>query len=108
MVATSNDILVFGATGTIGKFILNALIENKSAFGTIGIFTSAATTQSKAVEIESLKDRGVKVYIGDLKSDGDVLSAYQSKSALPSHDMNLKSHFYLQTLTLYSVPWVGM
>lgn len=82
MAPPSKKILVFGGTGLIGKFLVDALVEAKGSFERIGIFTSAATVDSKKELIDSYKSQGVEVITGDVGSESDVLEAY--KGAFPS------------------------
>jgi hypothetical protein len=70
------DILLFGATGLIGTYILQALVNAKSSFGRLGIFTSPGTIEQKGAEIQSLKDKGVEIFVGHIESEADVLKAY--------------------------------
>lgn len=72
-------VLLFGGTGLIGQFILQALVDNKSDFEKIGIFTSADTAEKKKSTIEELKKEGVEVVIGDVTSEQDVAKAYEGK-----------------------------
>ena len=76
MTPLPKKVLVFGATGVIGKYIVGALVENKESLCQIGIFTSPATVQNKSDEIEKLKEQGVKVVVGNLESEDDVKKAY--------------------------------
>ena len=62
------NILMFGATGIIGKFIIAELTSAKQSFGRIAIFTSQNTVDTKPEEIRKLKDSGVEVFAGDLKN----------------------------------------
>ena len=71
------NILIFGATGTIGRFITQELNAAKSSFSRIGIFTSQATSQTKAAELQAWKEKGVNILIGDISSEEDVLNAYK-------------------------------
>jgi hypothetical protein len=77
MAASSKDILIIGATGVIGKFITNALVDVKASFGRIAIFTSPNTVSAKADYIKHLKDAGVEVIVGDITKESDVLAAYK-------------------------------
>lgn len=79
-------ILVFGATGVIGKYIINALVENKDTFDAIGVFTSPETLQNKQKEIDFLKSQGVNIIAGSVQSESDVKRAYEGTSSL--HDRN--------------------
>jgi hypothetical protein len=74
--AKTRSILVFGATGLIGTYILDAILAADPPFEKVGIFTSAATAESKAQLIKDLEAKGVHVHIGDIKSSDDVLKAY--------------------------------
>ncbi|TID18548.1 putative GTP-binding protein [Venturia nashicola] len=78
MAASSTNILVFGATGLIGKYITEALINEKSSFGTIGIFTSKSTLDTKAPYIEFLRSQNVQIHVGDVSDEKDILNAYKS------------------------------
>lgn len=70
-------ILVFGATGVIGKYITNALIEARSSFDKIGVFTSPGTAESKKDELDELKNKGVNIIVGDVNAAEDVKNAYR-------------------------------
>jgi nucleoside-diphosphate-sugar epimerase len=74
-----SKILLFGATGVIGKYILEQLIEAKPAFERVGIFTSPGTAETKKEDLEKLKEKGVKVVIGDVNSDSDVKKAFEGE-----------------------------
>ncbi|PVI06883.1 NAD(P)-binding protein [Periconia macrospinosa] len=77
-------ILIFGATGVIGKYITQALIDNKSKFEKIGIFTSQSTVDNKKEEIERLKSEGLDVIVGDIRNEGDVVKAYEGYDTVVS------------------------
>ncbi|KIW60602.1 hypothetical protein PV05_00808 [Exophiala xenobiotica] len=70
-------LLIFGATGLIGKYITQAIVENKDKFDRIAIFTSHGTVQTKADQIDTLKKQGIEVIIGDVTNSEDVVKAYQ-------------------------------
>lgn len=75
---TNKNILIFGATGLIGKHITNAILTNKHHFGTIAIFTSRNTLTDKPDHISHLQHQGVKILSGDITSDTDITAAYNS------------------------------
>lgn len=77
-------VLVFGGTGLIGRDILAALIDAKSSFDKIGIFTSENTVQSKEAEINRAKSHGVEIVVGDVDSEDDVKKAYQDYDTVVS------------------------
>jgi uncharacterized protein YbjT (DUF2867 family) len=71
------NILVFGATGTIGSYILDAILAQREQFGRIAVFTSARTAETKG---DALKKKGVEVIVGDLEDENAVKAAYEGKS----------------------------
>ncbi|KAK0268845.1 hypothetical protein LTR91_001117 [Friedmanniomyces endolithicus] len=71
------SVLVFGATGVAGIYIVNALVAAKPSFPRLGIFTSQNTVDTKGELIQRLKGEGVHVHVGDVGSDEDVLAAYK-------------------------------
>ena len=75
MVAKTENVLIFGATGVIGKHITNAIFESKADFGRIAVFTSSNTIESKADRINALKSRGIEIIAGDITSADDVNKA---------------------------------
>lgn len=77
MTPLPRNILLFGATGVIGKYLVGALIESKDNFDNIGVFTSPATVQNKNEEIEKLREQGVRIIVGNLESEDDVKKAYE-------------------------------
>jgi len=82
MAAVPQRILLFGATGVIGKDILQALVSSKSEFAKIGIFTSLSTAENKKHEIDALKAKDVEVVVGDVNSEADIARAYEGTSSL--------------------------
>lgn len=70
------NILLFGATGAIGRFILNALLAQRSQFGRIAIFTSPRTAETKG---EQLKKQGIEVIVGSIEDESAVKAAYEGK-----------------------------
>jgi aspartate-semialdehyde dehydrogenase len=81
-------ILLFGATGVIGKYILQELHNARSSFEKIGFFTSANTAETKSEEINGWKENGVEVIVGDVTSEDDVKTAYESMP-LPTSQLHL-------------------
>lgn len=79
---TPANLLIFGATGVIGKFIAEQIIAAKSNFRRIAIFTSPGTVEKKSDEIEKLKAEGVEVIAGDVTNEKDVRSAYEGECEL--------------------------
>ena len=61
----------------------------RDSFGRIAIFTSPNTVSSKADELNTLRQKGVDILIGDVGNRQDVLKAYAGillpQSTLPLH-----------------------
>lgn len=76
----SKNILFFGATGTIGKPILKVIVENKSLFGRLVIFTSPGGSDAKKSLLEGWKASGLEIIEGDIKSEEQVLAAYEGRN----------------------------
>lgn len=72
----AKNILLFGATGTIGSFILDAILPARSQFNRIAIFTSPHTAETKAAQLSKLKQQGVEVIIGNVEEEEAVKAAY--------------------------------
>jgi len=72
----AKNILLFGATGSIGSFILDAILPARSKFGRIAIFTSPHTAQTKADHLSKLKQQGVEVITGNVEDEDAVKAAY--------------------------------
>lgn len=81
---SSNAVLVFGATGVIGRYIISALTQAQPSFQRVGIFTSASTAQNKSEQIQKLKDANVEIHVGDIESEDDVSKALEGTPA-PYH-----------------------
>ncbi|UKZ82974.1 hypothetical protein TrVFT333_010775 [Trichoderma virens FT-333] len=72
-----SHILVFGATGNVGKAIMDALVSANPAFPRLSIFTSKETAISKHDLIDGWKSSGVSVLLGDIMNTQDIEAAYR-------------------------------
>ncbi|KAI2465398.1 NAD(P)-binding protein [Annulohypoxylon bovei var. microspora] len=82
-----SKILIIGATGTIGKYITNAIVSAEPRIGQqISIFTSQATAASPTKQglLSPWKSKGVSVIIGDLNNPDDVRNAYSGIDTIVS------------------------
>lgn len=79
----SQNILLLGATGQIGTFILNAILSARDQFHRIAIFTSPHTAQTKASHLETLKQQNVEVIVGSIEDGDAIQAAYEGNSSLP-------------------------
>ncbi|KOC14200.1 isoflavone reductase family protein [Aspergillus flavus AF70] len=71
------NILLFGATGNIGTYILQAILTARDEFDRIAIFTSQATAASKKDYLDDLKrTKNVEVLVGDVQDQDAVRKAY--------------------------------
>jgi hypothetical protein len=77
MAHSSQNVIVFGATGTIGKFLIGAIIDAKASFKRIAIFTSPNTVETKKEFIDKLKASGVEIIVGNVRDEKDVSKAYE-------------------------------
>lgn len=77
MALKAQNVLVFGATGIIGRYIFDALLNEKQHFSRIALFTSPATAVNKTDELNKLKQRGAEVIVGDVFKISDVENAYK-------------------------------
>ena len=77
MAAAPKNILIFGATGVIGIYITQALLNAKASFSRIATFTSSNTAESKKHIIQSLEKQGLEVIIGDICKEEDIINAYK-------------------------------
>lgn len=100
MASLSRSILVIGATGLIGRFLVESLIEAQDSFDKIAIFTSLETLANKKSLVESFQSRGVGVITGNLSCEDDVLNAYEgmhgSFSAIASYKHSLADDIRLR------------
>ncbi|GAB1212283.1 hypothetical protein ATERTT37_001417 [Aspergillus terreus] len=71
-----SNLLMFGATGAIGQFIIDAIVAAKDSFGRIAVFTSPNTVATKSEQIEALKKAGVEIITGDIANPDDVKAAF--------------------------------
>lgn len=74
------SVLVFGATGVIGQYIITSLIKAETCFERLAIFTSPSTVDKKAKQVGALKEKGVEIIVGDFTNKEDVLKAYAGQS----------------------------
>ncbi|KOS19061.1 Isoflavone reductase [Escovopsis weberi] len=78
-----SSLLLFGATGTIGRFIAQSILAARPALGSprITVFTSPAPSGAKAELLRGWEAAGVSVITGDVASAADVARAYASSGA---------------------------
>ncbi|KAJ5724010.1 hypothetical protein N7488_002045 [Penicillium malachiteum] len=74
--APPKNLLLFGATGVIGSYILDAILSKRSQFDRIAIFTSAHTVETKASLLENLKKQNVEIIVGSVEDEQAVKAAY--------------------------------
>lgn len=76
----AQNILLLGATGQIGSFILTAILSARTQFGRVAIFTSPRTAETKAAYLETLKKQNVEVIIGDVEDENAIKAAYDGNT----------------------------
>jgi nucleoside-diphosphate-sugar epimerase len=77
------SILMFGATGAIGTFIVNALTQQLDAgkYKRLAIFTSQSTIDNKSEVIHNLSGKGVEVFVGDIANKDYVREVLEGKTS---------------------------
>lgn len=78
---TPRNLLIFGATGYIGQYIVKAILKDRSAIGRIVVFTSKSSARNKVEHLQSLKSQGVEVIVGDVTQSEDIRKAYNGRYA---------------------------
>ncbi|KAB5518016.1 hypothetical protein GE09DRAFT_1294216 [Coniochaeta sp. 2T2.1] len=76
MSSKAEAVLIFGATGLVGKYITDAILNSAADFRRIAIFTSQDSLKTKGEAIAKLKSRGAEVILGDVNSAEDVTRAF--------------------------------
>lgn len=66
-----HNIMILGATGTIGTYITRAIVDANSQghFGKISIYTSEKTIVEKVQDICALESYGVEIFVGSLDDE---------------------------------------
>lgn len=77
---TPKNLLLFGATGTIGTYILEGILSARSQFDRVAIFTSPNTAETKKAHLENLKKQGVEIIIGNIEDEESIKAAYEGPS----------------------------
>jgi len=72
-----SSILIFGATGQIGRYITEAILTANPPFGSVAAFTSPTTASSKAELLAGWAEKGLRVIQGDVQAGPEVLKAYE-------------------------------
>ncbi|KAE8391089.1 hypothetical protein BDV23DRAFT_153722 [Aspergillus alliaceus] len=71
------NILLFGATGNIGRYILDSILSARDEFDRVAVFTSLTTANSKKNLLDDLKrNKKVEVFVGDVQDEEAVRKAY--------------------------------
>jgi len=71
------NLLIIGSTGWIGTYITEQIVKAKDSFGSIAIFTSPNTAETKAQLFDGLKAQGVEIIVGDITKSEDLSNAFQ-------------------------------
>ena len=73
--STTKNLLLIGATGTIGHHILNSVLILRPHLNRLAMLTSPNTIQTKPDLISSVKAQGVEIFQGDVLNESDVKNA---------------------------------
>jgi len=77
-----HNIMILGATGTIGTYITRAIVDANSQghFGRISIYTSEKTVVEKVQDICALESMGVEIVVGSLDDERRFKDACRGRS----------------------------
>ena len=80
--ASLQNILLIGSTGTIGSAIRKALLANKSQFKKLGVLTSPASVADvkKSEVFDELKKEGVEVVVADLDDKASLVKGLKGST----------------------------
>ena len=73
----SHNILVFGATGVIGKYLIQALLDSKDSFGTITAVTYPDSYEAKKDAFQKLKDQGAQIAAINIDDEDAIRKLYK-------------------------------
>ena len=73
-----SHILIVGATGTIGKYIANSVVQSRPPFPKITVLTSVATASAKHELLNGWKASGVSIIVGDVTNPADIANAFRN------------------------------
>jgi nucleoside-diphosphate-sugar epimerase len=73
----AQNILIFGATGAIGSYLTQALLDNKSSFGKIDVVTYPESYKNKKELFQKLKDQGAEVSVIDFEDENAIADLYK-------------------------------
>jgi hypothetical protein len=71
-----SKILIFGGTGTIGKYITSSLLKARPAFSQVVLFTSPTSSPAKTAQLTRWRAAGISVVEGSVENAADVSAAY--------------------------------
>ena len=74
-------ILIFGGTGSIGRYITASLLAARPAIGQLTLFSSPGGSPAKTTLLSKWEAAGISIIRGDVNSEEDVRAAYSSTGA---------------------------
>jgi hypothetical protein len=77
----ASKILIFGGTGTIGRYITSSILKAQPSFNQVFLFTSPNSASTKTALLSKWKSSGLSVIEGDITNPADVKGAYASTGA---------------------------
>lgn len=79
----AQNLLLFGATGQIGSFILESILTSRNSFNRVAILTSTRTAETKSAYLNKLQQHKIEIIIGDIEDENAIKAAYKGKSSTP-------------------------
>jgi FlaA1/EpsC-like NDP-sugar epimerase len=76
------NLLLFGATGQIGSFILDAILSARDEFERVAIFTTQNTVETKVDLLLQLRKGGVEIIVGEISDEEAIERAYEGMNVV--------------------------
>lgn len=73
----AKNLLLFGATGQIGSFILESILTARNSFNRVAIFTSTRTAEAKSAYLNKLQHHKIEIITGDIEDENAIKAAYK-------------------------------
>jgi FlaA1/EpsC-like NDP-sugar epimerase len=73
----AHNILVFGGSGTIGKYIVRELLNDRGSFGKITVVTYPESYESKKDLFQKAKDLGAEVAVINIDDENAIRELYK-------------------------------
>lgn len=97
------NILLLGATGTIGVHISKAFAASTSSFKRVAILTSQKTLDTKASLMSELKQSGIETIVGDITDESSLKSIFAGMSPQFQADDGIRCTYSFSRLRYHHI-----